>query len=85
MAARLLPGGHSTTTSLLPDGYPPATRLLPACCPAAVCLLSVCLLHGDCPHATRLLPACYLSVAFCADFVEIFPKILVNQEKFVSL
>jgi len=43
------------------------------------------LLHGDCPHATRLLPACYLSVAFCADFVEIFPKILVNQEKFVSL
>ena len=47
MAARLLPGGHSTTTSLLPGGYPP--------------------------------------VAFCADFVEIFPKILVNQEKFVSL
>ena len=33
----------------------------------------------------RLLPVCYLPVAFCADFVEIFPKILVNQEKFVSL
>lgn len=74
MAARLLPGGHSTTTSLLPGGYPPVAQRL-----------SVCLLHGDCTHAARLLHVCYLPVAFCADFVEIFPKILVNQEKFVSL
>ena len=47
MAARLLPGGHSTTTSLLPDGCPPAAQRL-----------SVCLLHGDCTHTARLLLAC---------------------------
>lgn len=67
------------------DYYQSVALLLPACCPAAVCLLSVCLLPGGCPNTTRLLLACYLPVAFCADFVEIFPKILVNQEKFVSL
>lgn len=35
--------------------------------------------------AARLLPGGHSAVAFCVDFVEIFPKILVNQEKFVSL
>lgn len=77
MAARLLPGGHSTTTSLLPGGCPPAAQRL------SVCYLSVC-----CTATVRMLPVCYpsaTSLSFCVDFVEIFPKILVNQEKFVSL
>ena len=49
MTARLLPGGHSTTTSLLPGGCPPATRLFVAR-----------RLSDYYPSVTRLLPACCL-------------------------
>lgn len=81
MTARLLPGGHSTTTSLLPDG----ARLLPSGCLSVCCTATVRILPVCYSPVALLLPECYLPVAFCADFVEIFPKILVNQEKFVSL
>lgn len=62
-----------------------AARLLPSGCLSVCCTATVRILPVCYSPVALLLPECYLPVAFCADFVEIFPKILVNQEKFVSL
>ncbi len=63
MAARLLPGGHSTTTSLLPGGCPPAAQRL------SVCYLSVC-----CTATVRMLPVCYPPATCLLPFVLILSR-----------